>query len=283
MKNFYFKIFSLITGLSFALIAIPVAAQTTTVTGSATVQINGGRVQNQTQAKAQVQTNLIPRIKTHADQEITRRIQGLNKLIARVNDMKKVSASVKSSLAAEVQTEIGNLTSLKAKIDAETDLTALRTDVKSITQSYRIYALIIPQGHILATADRALSIVDLMTAAAAKIQTRIDADKAAGKDVTAETSALLDFTAKVADAKIQAQAAITLVTGLTPDNGDQTKFQANKQALVSAREKIRVANQDLKTAEREVKQAVESLKISASVKGKAEGKSETHASTTRED
>jgi len=163
----------------------------------------------------------------------------------KIQAMKKVSDADKTTLAGQIQTQVTTLTTLKAKIDADTDITVLRTDVKSIIASYRIFMLIIPRGHIVAAADRMSTLVDDMTALGTKIEKRITAAQTAGKDVTALNALLADFTAKLADAKTQSQAAITKVVSLNPDNGDTAVMQANTATLKAARADIKVGTQDL--------------------------------------
>lgn len=191
--------------------------------------------------------NLIKR----ADREISRRITNLNSLATRIGAMKKLSSSEIISLTSSIQNEVSILTTLKTKIDGDTDLATLLTDVQSITKSYRIYMLVIPQSRIMAAADRVLTIVDNLNTLGGKLQTRITAAQSAGKDVSALQTALADFTAKVADAGTQAQAAVGEVTGLVPDNGDQTKMQANNAALKDARLKIQAAQQDFVAARKD--------------------------------
>ncbi len=200
------------------------------------------------------------RAKEKANKEIDRRIEGLNKLVKRVDRAKKLTDTQKTALAKIVQDQIGVLTALKAKIAADTDLVMLRADVQSITKAYRIYALVLPQIEVIAAADRALTIVDTMTTLGAKLQARITEMQNAGKDVAAFNASMTDFNAMLADAKVQAQAAIDLVLTLTPDNGDQAKFEANRKALQDARTKVRAANKDLSQARHDANEIRKSLK-----------------------
>jgi chromosome segregation ATPase len=249
-------------GLSL-LAALPVAAQTSASVG-ATVNADVGV---RTGKNASTSATRITNAKDRADQEIDRRITALNSLITAVQAMKRVSADTKASLNTTIQAQISDLTTLKATIDAETVLTSLTTDIKSITQSYRIFALILPQGRILAAADRAETISGDLTAVSAKLQTRITAAQTAGKDVTALQTSLADLNTKSADANTQAQAAITETASLKPDNGDATVAQSNKTTLLDARAKIKTAGQDLKTADADAKSIIKGLKaIDPSVK-----------------
>ncbi len=63
---------------------------------------------------------------------------------------------------------------------------------------------------------------------------------------------MADFQAKVADAKVQAQAASDLVADLKADNGDQTALLTNLSALKSARAKLQTAHADLVAARKDM-------------------------------
>jgi DNA repair exonuclease SbcCD ATPase subunit len=195
-----------------------------------------------------------------ADQEIARRVTSLNALSARIQAMKKVSDTQKSNLASTIQSQISILNTLKTKIDADTDLATVRTDVQSITKSYRIFMLVIPQGAVTAAADRALTITDTMTVIGTKLQTRISDAQTAGKNVASLSTLLTDYNAKISDAKTQAQAAINEVAALTPDNGDQTKMQSNTAALKDARAKIQAAQKDIVAAQKDARDIEKGLK-----------------------
>jgi hypothetical protein len=193
-----------------------------------------------------------------ANQEITRRIASLNALNSRVNAMQRISASDKSSLSSTIQAQISAMNSLQTKIEADANSSSsLKADVQSITASYRIFALIIPQGAIDAAADRAMTIVSDMTTVGAKLQARVSA---LGNSASATViSALADFNAKVADAKTQAQAAVSEISGLTPDQGNQTQMQANTSALKDARSKIQAAQKDFVAARQDAATIVKAL------------------------
>ena len=195
-----------------------------------------------------------------ANQEIDRRVQRLNTLNARLQEVKKLSDSEKNTLQNTIQNQIQSLNQLKLKIDGDTSTTTLREDVQSVVKAYRIYALIIPQSASMASADRALTIVDTMNSLAQKIQERITAEISAGKDVSALQSLMSDFNSKVADAKTQAQGAIDKVSGLQPDNGDKTIMDSNTQAMKDARGMIQKAQQDFVAARKDAGQIVKDLK-----------------------
>jgi len=152
------------------------------------------------------------------------------------------------------------LNALKAKINADTDLETLKGDVKSITDSYRIYALIIPQGGIITAADRIVTISTTMQLIAVKFETRIAAAATAGNDVTALRVVFEEYKAKLADASLQAQAAVNAIVTLVPDNGDAAKKAANTKALKDARAQIVVAQKALQTARKDADKIIIALK-----------------------
>ena len=199
-------------------------------------------------------------VTSEGDNAIAARITDLNNLSTRVAAVKNVSAVEKASISTEVQNEITGLTNLKTKLDADTDLTTAKTDEQSIFTAYRIYALVVPQGMIMASADRVDTIASLMDTLSTKFQARITAAQTAGNNVTNVQAALTDFNTKVADATTQAQTAQNAVANLVPDQGNATTAASNKAALQSARADLKTATSDLKAARADANTIVAGLK-----------------------
>jgi hypothetical protein len=272
MKHTIYKSAAAIAALSLLpLGALADTAVDTSVNASASVTAPGVS----TGANANVQVSLSARAakaKEKADQEIDRRTKNLNDVSARVDGIKNLSESDKASIKATLSNNLSGLAELKTKIDADADAETLRTDVKTITASYRVYALLLPQVRIIAAADRVVTIATEMQAFSAKLEERVSAAEASGADMTAAASALADFNAKVSDAGTQAQAAVTAIASLSPDNGDKTKQQANVAALQDARAKVVAAQKDLVAARADAKTVVDAVKgkpVSASASATA--------------
>jgi hypothetical protein len=208
---------------------------------------------------------------TRGDTEIDRRTAALTDLNTRIQAMQKVTDTFKAGISASITNEISTLAGLKAKIDADTDITTLKTDIQSITASYRVFALVLPQGRIAAAADREVTLVSMMSTLGTKLQARIQAAQQGGTDVTAMNASLTDMAAKLKDAQTQAEAAVTASSSLTPDGGDKTKMAANTTALKTARADLKAAQTDLVAARADVKTIITAL-------GKV--KTSTTASTT---
>ena len=225
---------------------------------TASAQVGTVTSSSRAAARATAQAQRLQNIVNRADQEISRRVTALNALSARVNAMQKLSSDEKNSLSSAIQSQISAMNSLEVKIAAdENSSSSLKTDVQSITGSYRIYALVIPQGAILAAADRVMAIASNMATVGTKLQTRIAAP---GNSPNATvTTVLADFNAKIADANTQAQAAVSEISGLMPDQGNQAQMQANTSALKDARGKIQAAQKDLVTARQDAGTIVKAL------------------------
>lgn len=205
---------------------------------------------NATVGSTSVSANIDARITTakeRADREIARRITILNALSTKVSSMARVSANEKSAVASDVQSQIATLTALQAKINSDTDTTTLKTDIQSITKSYRVFALVIPQGRIEVAADRIDAAADLIADFSTKLSARVNAAPA-GTDTAAVLADISTINAKIADAHTEASAAVSLIANLKPDNGDQATLQANLTALKNARADIKAAQLDLEAA-----------------------------------
>lgn len=197
--------------------------------------------------------------KDRAKREIDRRIESLNKLIERIRNMKRLTESDQDSLETTLTGQITALTALGVQIESSTATSSLRTDIESITKSYRIYALVLPQITIIAAADRVLNTAAHMDLLTAKLETRIGSVGSA-TDVQLLTTTLTAMKTKIVDAKEKAEAAIAAVKVLTPDGGEHGLAQANLDALKAAQEKVRAAQKALVAAHADARVIIKGLK-----------------------
>ena len=274
----YKNIFAAVAGSALAVaMAVPAFAQQLGANANVGIDVNtsSGTVRTELHtrleggASSTVRAEIETRTAERGDQEIERRITALNTMMNRINAMVRLSSEEKANLAASVQNQITEMTNIRSRIQADVQANAtssLRDDVKSITGSYRTFALVMPQSAIAAMADRAETLISMYQTFGTKLQARISAVQASGTNITAMQSAYADFTAKIADAQTKAQAAVSKTSSLTPDNGDQAKFQANQTVLKDARAKLQAAQQDLVAARKDagaIVKALMSLKVSA--------------------
>jgi hypothetical protein len=203
--------------------------------------------------------NRIEKGQTLGKQEIEKRIQSLEALSARIGQMKRLTSDQIAAIQAAIQAEISILTSLEATIGGDTSTTTVKTDVQSITKANRVYLLVMPQIQISAAADRILATAGQLGNLETKLSARIDA-AASTTDVTALHTALTDMQAKIADAKTQANAAVSETTNLKPDNGDAAVKASNTAALKDARTKLEAARADIKAAYQDAQTIVKGVR-----------------------
>ena len=227
--------------LLVALITIPSLAEANSAT---TVKSDTATIQN---------------IIQRSDVAITQRINKLNALITHINSLQKLSSQEKTSLSNALQNQVSQMTTLKTKIDAETDLATLKTDAQSITKSYRIYALVVPQATIAAASDRVLTVVGLINAIQVKLQTRISQLPSTSNTTTIQNY-MSDITTKLSDATTQANSAVSETSSLVPDQGVKAAATANETSLKDARDKIRTAIVDLVTARIDLSTIAQAIK-----------------------
>ena len=220
-------------------------------------------------ASVSANTSATQKVITESDTDISTRITALNNLSARIDALQNVSSDEKASLSSDIQTNQTGLTNLQATIDAGGSLSTLRTDEKSIFGSYRIYALVIPQGWITASGDRVETIVGLMTTLSTKLQARITAAGSTDVNATADQASLSDMNAKISDADTQAEKAMSSIADLVPDKGDANIAASNRSALVAARADIKVSTTDLQAARKDVQSILNDLKIITSASATA--------------
>ena len=264
MKNNIFRALALLLGLTFLLPAL-VFAQTGTssTTPGIRANIKANLSASTTPARPNAVVNLdarMQRAKEKAAQEIERRIKALGMLEERINAMKRVSTNFKTDLGTMVDTEIANLQTLRVRIEAAIDGETLKTDVQSITRSYRIFALVMPKAQIAAAADKIVRMTAMLSELGGKLKARIDAAAAAGVDVTTLNTALAELAAKINSANAHAQTAVNGTATLAPDEGDKAKMEANKTALQAARTELKAAHEDIKAARALIKQIIDGLK-----------------------
>ncbi len=209
-------------------------------------------------AKAATATSTEVSIRDRATAEIDRRIADLTALSTRIGTMDKLRAEEIKNLQEDLSKEIKDLTDLKTKIAAETDLAILKEEQRSITEHFRIFTVVMPRAQIAASADRVLTIVSEMKALQSKLDLRVAA--ATSTNAATYATANADFKAKVASAESAAKAALDLIRGLAPDKGNATVAAANKTAVSDARAKLKAAHADLVTAHADLKTILDGLK-----------------------
>jgi hypothetical protein len=173
---------------------------------------------------------------TRGTQEINRRLDSLKTLGDKINSATRLTSADKTLLINQVNAETTSLTNLRAKLAADTSLTEARTDARSITAEYRVYALIVPKIAIIRMADSILQTSSKLSALAEKIQTRIDQAKSAGKNTASIQIQLDSMNEIITEANITANSLQAKVITLQPTdyNNDHTILSGYRDQLKSA-------------------------------------------------
>lgn len=194
-------------------------------------------------------------LKKRADLEISRRTDALNRLITKINNFKRLSSVQKSDLTSQVQTQIDSLNALKTKIDADTDITTLRADVKSIVTDYRIYVFFIQDINLIAAAERMGTAIDNLTILSGKLQTRIQDAQSKGNDVSELNAKYSDMQTQLTNAKVLVDEVNSKLSGLSAAG-----YPANKTSLEDSKTKLKTAFADLKNSYQDAFQIIRLLK-----------------------
>ncbi len=206
---------------------------------------------------AAAKDNGVGNLRKLGDCEIDRRLDTITKLTSKVTNNAALTDGDRSALLAQLSDDTTGLTALRAKIDAETDATALRADIKSIVTDYRIYLLVVPKVAEVIAADTELAAVNRFGTVDTKLQARIDAAKAAGKDVTTAQADLDAMNGDVAQVGPLVQGIPAAVLPLTPA---QYNAGTAKPILVSSRTSLQSGRSLLRNARADAKACVAALK-----------------------
>ena len=210
-----------------------------------------------TDAAAARNDKTIGALKAFANCEINRRFATLDALSGKITASKTLTTSDAAALKSEIDSTRSGLTSLKATIDAETTIPAVKADVVKIAADYRVYLLVGPKVHLVIGADTVLAAQAKFAKINTNLAARIATLKAAGKDTTA------------AQADLDAMnAAVTAAAGLAGPIPGQvlplTVAQYNGGTagpiLTSAKAALVSARNDLKTALAQAKACRTALK-----------------------
>lgn len=213
-----------------------------------------GSAQAQT-IKAENEQKLMENLRERANKEIDRRIAALNKLLTIIGQMKKLSASQISTLSAQVQTNIDSLNALRGKINSDTDLATLRTDVKSIVTDYRIFAFFMKYIHLNTALERSSNLYDKLMTVYNKLSTKITEAQSGGKDVTQLNTSLTEMKSKIDSAKNLIDTALSQLSSLNVQG-----YPGNLTTLSDTRLKLRTIHQNLKDAHILSKRIVKDLR-----------------------
>ncbi|MGZ3599735.1 MAG: hypothetical protein ACXWQ5_08455 [Ktedonobacterales bacterium] len=197
---------------------------------------------------------------TYGDARITERQAALTKLGTAISDRAKdkhITSDQANSLQSDVATNQSGLAALKTKLDAETQASAARQDVKNIYEQFRIFAVVLPRDYRTLELDIEINVKQKLKDLEPKLQTAIDSAPSGIKDQL--TALYNDYVLQVANAEGQIDAAQGQLPELTPTNFN-TNQTGYKTALTNLRNDVRTASKDLHQAGKDLHQMTKLLK-----------------------
>ena len=203
-------------------------------------------------------------LKHACESAIARRLVSLGSLQTTVSSNTYLTSEHKTTLLGEITAEVSGLTTLKAKIAADTSRATLVADCMSIVDHYRVYLLMIPQAHLMIAADASVAIGAKLDDLASKLQADIAKAKAAGKDTTDAQRDLDAMIAATAAGKATAAGVPALIGFTLPLN--PADYGADHADVVSARQMIQKAHDDFVHARADAKQVIADLRALATPK-----------------
>ncbi len=171
------------------------------------------------------------------------RIAALSNVLVRLNASHQIPNEVAARIKASVQAQIDRLQAVPV---GPNDATTQNSD--SIGVAYHGYLVAMPKAWITVTANHVLATAGMMENFSVKLGTRIDASADAGADVSSLRTMLATMKAKVADAKVQANAALSIVADVDENSANASADASVTTSLRSAQAKIAAARQDLVAA-----------------------------------
>lgn len=170
------------------------------------------------------------------------RITALNRGITRVTATTTLTAADRATILGTLNADLGGMTSLQAKIAADTDATTALADYRSIFTGWRVYAVGLQQSFIAAAAD------GITGTAIPKLQSA--ASKISGLFAADPSKATPELQAKFADMQAKTADAVTATTGFAAAALAVTPaaYNADHAVLVDDRIAARAALADTKAA-----------------------------------
>ncbi len=151
---------------------------------------------------------------------IDQRLDYLSKASPLVQDSKVLTSGDQSALATILSNDTSGLTSLKGTLDAETTLAAVQRDLASIVSEYRVFALAARQVTLVSEADAVSATVARYATVDARLEARIQAAAAKGRNTSSASAALTAMNRAVARAASDVSGLSTRLLALTPAEYD---------------------------------------------------------------
>lgn len=194
------------------------------------------------------------------DARIAERQTALTKAAAFINDQQSkghITQDQANTLLGYVNEGQTDMTQIKTKLDADTDATTARQDVKAIFENYRIFAVLLPKTHFGLWVDLETNVKDKLRDLQPKLEDAIS--KAPASEQQQLNTLYNDYKAQLSEAESQIDAAQGQFATLTIQtfNTDPTTYKA---AFEDCRNDLKAAHTAIKQAASDLRQIVQIIK-----------------------
>jgi hypothetical protein len=185
---------------------------------------------------------------------ITARLSALNATIPVVTANPVITDADRATLLATLNHDVDGLTTLEAKIAADSTVTAAQADYQSIFTGFRVYALALPQVRYATAVDdiTALALPKLTNAQSTLASLLAGAD--AAKNTAAVQAAMTDLATQITAITTTTNGLSASVLALTP-----AQYDANHALLSQPRAKLVQARADVRSATADIATVLKAL------------------------
>jgi hypothetical protein len=185
---------------------------------------------------------------------ITARLSALNATIPVVTANPVITDADRATLLATLNHDVDGLTTLEAKIAADSTVATAQADYQSIFTGFRVYALALPQVRYATAVDdiTALALPKLTSAQATLAGLLAGAD--AAKNTAAVQASMTDLASQITAITTATNGLSASVLALTP-----AQYNANHALLSQPRAKLVQARADVRSATADVASVLKAL------------------------
>ena len=183
------------------------------------------------------------------------RVTVLGSLSGDVQAAAGLTAADRATLTTTLSTTTAGIGALVLKAPTDTTCVALRQDARSMVQSYRVYAVVAPQAHLAIAGDTADGVEATLAADEPAIQGAIATAGKEGINTAAAQASFADLQAQVTAAQGATGGVPATVLAQTP-----ASYPGSSPVFVAARDGVRTAYGDLKTAAADLQAVVADLR-----------------------
>jgi hypothetical protein len=201
-----------------------------------------------TPAPSSAGSHSLSAIQASAVEKTNKRRASLTAAITKVRAAKGVTSPDKTAILDILGSDLTGMSTIAAKIAADTTATQAAIDYRTIFTTYRVYAVAIPQSRIAARSDRLTGTgIPKLSAAHDRLVARLA--KNPSKSTLALVADLADTDTQLADAKTDLSGVSAAALAVTPSqfNSNHDVMKPIRDSLTKARTATKKAAADART------------------------------------